>query len=69
MKARLFRDRQDVKVFRVEAIDPDGGCEVAVFAGPMALERALAFLDSDFYDEWEDPEDLSSAGTPPDESL
>ncbi len=48
--ALIFRDKYDPTVVRVEWFDEDGGCEVAMFSGPRALERALAF-GRGFYDE------------------
>ncbi len=43
MKAELIEDKNIAGQYRVEAIDNDGGCEVAIFAGPRAFERAAAF--------------------------
>ena len=37
--------------FRVEAIDADGSCEVAIFSGPNALARAEHFA-SVHYPRW-----------------
>ena len=51
MKAQLMRDKSDPNVWRVEAIDDDGGCEVAIFSGPRARERATAFANN-FYLTW-----------------
>jgi hypothetical protein len=36
--ALVFKDRDE---WRVEWLDDDGACEVAIFAGPNARERAL----------------------------
>jgi len=41
--ALVFRDKHESDVIRVEFFDDDGGCQVAQFSGPRALERALAF--------------------------
>jgi hypothetical protein len=46
--AIVFADRDDPSDWRVEWFDEDGGCEVTVFYGPRAQERALAFAKS-FY--------------------
>ncbi len=35
------------------------GDEVAVFTGPNALDRAIHFAGSDYYDRWADPEALA----------
>jgi len=43
MKAEMIEDKNIAGQYRVEAIDADGGCEVAIFSGPRALERATAF--------------------------
>lgn len=58
-KATLIEDREHHGVYRVEAIDEDGGCEVAVFSGPDALGRAVAFVGGGYYTEWADPEGLA----------
>ena len=36
----LFRDKVDADAWRVEYFDDDGGCYVAIFAGPAAEQRA-----------------------------
>lgn len=59
MKAELVQDKDDQRVYRVEAIDNDGGCEVALFSGPNALDRAIAFAGSDYYEGWSDPTGLA----------
>jgi hypothetical protein len=58
MKAILVTDKNNPGTFRVEAIDDDGGCEVAIFSGPNALDRAIAFAGGDYYSGWDDPEQL-----------
>ena len=37
--AKVFEDREHAGDWRVEFVDDDGGCEVAIFAGPNARER------------------------------
>lgn len=63
MQAELIQDKTDPNSYRVEAIDDDGGCEVAIFSGPNALERAIAFAGG-FYENWLDPERLSGDRLP-----
>jgi hypothetical protein len=41
-----FEDRQSRGDWRVEWIDDDGGCEVAIFSGPNARERAIRYADA-----------------------
>lgn len=62
MRAELIQDKENPAQFRVEAIDDDGGCEVAVFSGPNALDRAVIFAGSDWYQGWADPEDWLNIG-------
>lgn len=59
-KAELIEDRDVPGQFRVEAIIDDGAVEVAVFSGPNALDRAIAFAGGDYYEGWADPEGWSS---------
>lgn len=59
MKATLISDKNEHDTYRVEAIDDDGGCEVAIFSGPNAKERAIIFAGSDYYDKWADPEGIA----------
>lgn len=56
--ATLIEDRQVPGVFRVESICDDGSVEVALFSGPHALDRAVAFAGAvgGYYDAWDDPE-------------
>jgi hypothetical protein len=55
MKAELIEDKEVSGQYRVEAQTEDGGCEVAVFSGPNALDRAVAFAGaSGYYDAWAD---------------
>lgn len=44
MEAQLIQDETDPNSYRVEAIDDDGGCEVAIFAGPNALDAPSHLL-------------------------
>jgi hypothetical protein len=53
LKAELVQDKNDPNVYRVEAVDDDGGCEVAIFSGPNALDRAIIFAGGSYYDAWE----------------
>ena len=58
----LVEDRDVPGQFKVEGFTEDGGCEVAIFAGPNALDRAIAFAASanpGYYDEWADPQGWS----------
>ncbi len=62
LTATLVAERNDPTAFRVEAIDDDGGCEVAVFSGPNALDRAIAFAaapDGYYEGRWNDPNGLA----------
>lgn len=45
LHAKLFRDRVRAEDWRVEKYDEDGGCEVAIFSGPDAQERAREALN------------------------
>ena len=51
--------RNDPRSYRVEAVDGDGGCEVAIFSGPNALDRAIVFAGGGYYDAWADPDGLA----------
>ena len=53
--ALVFADMDDPRDWRVEWFDEDGGCEVTVFYGPRAEERARAFAKS-FYSEFQEVE-------------
>ena len=59
MIAELTQDKDSPTQYRVEAIDEDGGCEVAIFSGPSALERAIAFAGGGYYEGWADPQGLA----------
>jgi len=45
--AKVFEDRQWRGDWRVEWMD-DGGCEVAIFSGPNARERAIRYADRQY---------------------
>ena len=59
MIAKLTQDKDNPTQYRVEAIDEDGGCEVAIFSGPSALERAITFAGGGYYEGWADPQGLA----------
>lgn len=59
IKATLIRDRLHPNDFRVEALDDEGGIEVSIFSGPNALDRAITFAGSEYYEGWEDPDGLA----------
>lgn len=66
MKAELIEDKNVPGRYRVESIDDDGGCEVAIFSGPNALDRAIIFAGGgSYYDGWADPQDLMQSGRRP----
>ena len=46
--AHIFEDRVNPSDWRVEWFDDDGRCEVAIFAGPKARERALRYADQQY---------------------
>jgi hypothetical protein len=46
--AKVFEDRESTGDWRVERIDDDGGCEVAIFAGPHAKERAIRYANHQY---------------------
>lgn len=53
LSAELIEDKNHAGDYRVEAIHPDGSCEVSIFSGPNALERAAVFAGS-YYSKWND---------------
>lgn len=59
MTATLIQDRLNLSDYRVEKILEDGSCEVAIFSGPNALDRAIAFAGGNYYSKWEDPQSLA----------
>jgi hypothetical protein len=48
LRAKLFEDRVTPGDWRVERIDEDGSCEVAIFSGPGAYERAVRYADRQY---------------------
>jgi hypothetical protein len=46
--AKVFEDREHAGDWRVEFVDDDGGCEVAIFAGPNAKKRAIRYADRQY---------------------
>jgi len=46
--AKVFEDRITPGDWRVEWFDDDGGCEVAIFSGPNARERAILYADRQY---------------------
>ena len=46
--AKVFEDRQWRGDWRVEWMDDDGGCEVAIFSGSNARERAIRYADRQY---------------------
>jgi hypothetical protein len=57
--ATLIQDKDEPQSYRVEAVIEDGGCEVSIFSGPNALDRAIAFAGGNYYDGWADPQGLA----------
>ena len=51
--AYLFEDRQTPGDWHVQWTDDDGGCEMAIFSGPRARERAIVFAER-CYDSYEE---------------
>jgi hypothetical protein len=43
--AKVFEDRAHAGDWRVEWFDDDGGCEVEIFTGPNAGERARRYAE------------------------
>lgn len=60
MIAELMEDAAQPGSYRVEAIDDDGGCQLAVFSGPDALARAIFFAGGEYYESWSDPQNLAA---------
>jgi hypothetical protein len=46
--AKVFEHREKAGHWRVEWIDEDGGCEVAIFAGAHARDRAIRYANSQY---------------------
>jgi hypothetical protein len=61
--AQLISDDEIPSAVRVEWFDDDGGCELAIFDGPRARQRAAAFAAS-FYGRHDDPEGLALSSLP-----
>jgi hypothetical protein len=47
-RAKVFADRVTPGDWRVEWVDDDGGCEVAIFSGPNARERGIRYADRQY---------------------
>ena len=45
--AYVFEDRE-YREWRVQWYDDDGGCELAIFSGPRARERALRYAERQY---------------------
>jgi hypothetical protein len=45
LRAKVFRDREHTRDWRVEKMDDDGGIEVALFSGSGARQRAISYAD------------------------
>jgi hypothetical protein len=45
--AYVFEDRE-YREWRVQWYDDDGGCELAIFSGPGARERALLYAERQY---------------------
>ena len=56
--AELIQDKDDARMYRVEAIVDDGAVEVSLFSGPNALDRAISFAGT-YYEKWGDPQGLA----------
>jgi hypothetical protein len=48
LRAKVFGDREYPEDWRVEKMDEDGGCEVAVFSGGDARQRAVRYADREY---------------------
>jgi len=48
LRAKVFEDSEAPGDWRVEKFDEDGGCEVTVFGGPEARERAIRYADREY---------------------
>ena len=46
--AKVIEDRESAGDWRVEWFDDDGGCEVAIFAGPNAKNRAIRYANQHY---------------------
>lgn len=50
MKVELIEDKNTPDQFRVEAIDDDGGIDVAIFSGPNSMDNAVNFAATTYKD-------------------
>lgn len=48
LRPRLFRDRVHNGDWRIEKEDADGDCEIALFSGPDARERAIRYAEREY---------------------
>jgi hypothetical protein len=48
LRAKVFEDREAPGNWRVEKFDEDGGCELAIFGGSHARERATRYADHEY---------------------
>lgn len=48
--AKVFQDRRQPGDWCCEWINDNGGCELAIFAGPNAQERAIRYADRQYGD-------------------
>jgi hypothetical protein len=48
LRAKLFAYRVAPGDWRVEKMDDEGSCEVAIFSGPGAYERAVRYADRQY---------------------
>ena len=46
--AKVFEDRHYAGVWRVEWVNDDGDCEIALFAGPRARDRAILYANQQY---------------------
>jgi hypothetical protein len=46
--AQVFEDRMYAGEWRVQWFNDDGDCEVAIFSGPKARERAIRYAERQY---------------------
>ncbi|HET9848454.1 MAG TPA: hypothetical protein VFR68_07865 [Candidatus Dormibacteraeota bacterium] len=46
--AYVFEDRQSPDDWHVQWTDDNGGCEMAIFSGPRARERAISYAERQY---------------------
>jgi hypothetical protein len=46
--AYVFEDQQSPDDWHVQWTDDDGGCEMAIFTGPRARERAIGYAERQY---------------------